>query len=74
VVISVGAKAALAQARRYLGNLEGVGSVPPDPTILLRPMAAREVIQSSALEGTYATPKELLLFELQPDEFVLMAV
>jgi Fic family protein len=29
-------------------------------------MVDREAIQSSALEGTYATPKELLLFELEP--------
>lgn len=56
----------LAEAKRYLGELEGIGSVLPDPTILLRPMVDREAIQSSALEGTYATPKELLLFELEP--------
>jgi len=58
----------LADAKRYLGELEGIGSVLPDPTILLRPMADREAIQSSALEGTYATPKELLLFELEPTD------
>jgi len=57
-----------AEAKRYLGELEGIGSVLPDPTILLRPMADREAIQSSALEGTYATPKELLLFELEPTD------
>ena len=58
----------LAEAKRYLGQLEGIGSVLPNPTILLRPMADREAIQSSALEGTYATPQELLLFELEPTE------
>ncbi len=58
----------LADAKRYIGELEGIGSVLPSPAILLRPMANREAIQSSALEGTYATPKELLLFELQPTE------
>jgi Fic family protein len=31
-------------------------------------MGDREAIQSSALEGTYATPQELLLFELEPTE------
>jgi len=30
------------------------------------PRNDREAVQSSALEGTYATPKELLLFELEP--------
>jgi Fic family protein len=58
----------LAEAKRYLGQLEGIGSVLPNPTILLRPLADREAIQSSALEGTFATPQELLLFELEPTE------
>jgi hypothetical protein len=31
----------LAEAKRYLGQLEGIGSVLPNPTILLRPMADR---------------------------------
>lgn len=58
----------LAEAKQYIGQLEGIGSVLQNPTILLRPMGDREAIGSSALEGTYATPKELLLFELQPSE------
>jgi Fic family protein len=33
---------------------------------LLRPLEKREAIRSSSLEGTYASPRELLLFELQP--------
>lgn len=56
----------LSEANRYVGQLEGIGSVLPNPTLLLRPLSDREAIQSSRLEGTYATPKELLLFELQP--------
>jgi Fic family protein len=56
----------LSEAKRFVGQLEGIGSVLPNPTILLRPIADREAIQSSALEGTYATARELLLFELQP--------
>lgn len=58
----------LAEAKHFLGQLEGIGSALPNPTILLRPMADREAIQSSALEGTYATPQELLLFELEPTD------
>jgi len=38
------------------------------PMLLLRPLSDREAIQSSRLEGTYASPKELLLFELQPKD------
>jgi Fic family protein len=40
----------------------------PDPAILLRPSANREAVLSSRLEGTHASPKELLLFELNPRE------
>jgi Fic family protein len=58
----------LSDAKRFIGELEGIGSVLPNPGILLRPLADREAIQSSRLEGTYATPRELLLFELQPPE------
>lgn len=58
----------LAEAKRQLGILEGIGRNVPNPAILLRPLEDREAIRSSRLEGTYATPKELLLFELQPRE------
>lgn len=56
----------LVEAHRVIGILEGVGRLLPNPAILLRPTEDREAIQSSALEGTYATPRELLLFELEP--------
>jgi Fic family protein len=56
------------EALRVIGVLDGIGRVLPNPAILLRPTEDREAIQSSALEGTYATPKELLLFELSPPE------
>jgi Fic family protein len=36
---------------------------------LLRPLEDREAIQTSRLEGTYATPRELLLLELYPQDF-----
>jgi len=58
----------LAAARQQLGILEGIGRNLPNPTILLRPLEDREAIESSRLEGTYATPKELLLFEMEPRE------
>ena len=56
----------VAEAKRLIGILEGIGRVLPNPAILLRPTEDREAIQSSALEGTYATPRQLLIFELDP--------
>lgn len=58
----------LADAKQQLGILEGLGRNLPNPAILLRPLADREAIRSSRLEGTYATAKELLLFDLEPRE------
>lgn len=58
----------LAEARQQVGVLEGLGRNLPNPAILLRPLLDREAIQSSRLEGTYASPKELLLYELNPSE------
>ncbi|MBM4074650.1 MAG: Fic family protein [Planctomycetes bacterium] len=58
----------ITEAVRVIGVLDGIGRVLPNPAILLRPTEDREAIQSSALEGTFATPKELLLFEMSPPE------
>jgi hypothetical protein len=58
----------LAEAKEKVALLEGVGRTLPNPGLLLQPLASREAIQSSRLEGTYASPKELLLFEMEPHE------
>ncbi len=58
----------LSEAKQQIGILEGLGRLLPNPAILLRPLEDREAIRSSSLEGTYATPRELLLFELSPKE------
>ena len=58
----------LTEAKHQIGILEGLGRTLPNPAILLRPVADREAIQSSRLEGTYASPRELLLFELDQNE------
>ena len=58
----------LAEAKHQVGILEGLGRNLPNPGILLRPLEDREAIKSSSLEGTHATPRQLLLFELQPRE------
>jgi len=56
----------LAEAKQQVGILEGLGRNLPSPALLLRPLEDREAIKSSRLEGTYASPRELLLFEMQP--------
>ena len=53
----------LATARERIALVEGVGRGLPEPALLLRPLESREAIQSSALEGTFATPRQLLLFD-----------
>ncbi|MFH5805987.1 Fic family protein [Alienimonas sp. DA493] len=55
----------LVEAKEKVGILEGIGWGLPNPAILLRPLRTREAVLSSRLEGTYVTPRELLLFELE---------
>jgi len=40
----------------------------PNHSLLLRPLQQREALRSSSMEGTYATPEELLLFQVEPKE------
>lgn len=56
----------LRDASVALARLDGVGRHLPDPNLLLRPLQNREAQRSSQLEGTYATPQQLMLFELTP--------
>jgi len=58
----------LSEAKQQLGILEGIGRTLPNPGILLRPLANREAIRSSRLEGTFVTATELLVYEMQPRE------
>lgn len=58
----------LSDAREALGTLNGIGQTLPDPELLLRPLQSRESITSSSIEGTYVTPEQLLLFEIDPKE------
>ncbi len=58
----------LGTAKEVLGRLDGIGRTLPDPQLLLSPLQRREAVTSSALEGTYATPEELMLFELSPTQ------
>ncbi|MBL6927594.1 MAG: Fic family protein [Rhodospirillales bacterium] len=54
------------EAKEVLGELRGTARTLPDPALLLRPLGQREALRSSSLEGTYATPEELLAYELNP--------
>jgi len=56
----------LAEARESLGTLHGITRTLHNPGILLRPLQRQEAVRSSSLEGTFATPKEIILFELDP--------
>lgn len=57
----------LLEARIALASLDGIGKYLPSPELLLHPLQIRESIRSSSLEGTYATPEQLLLFQIDPD-------
>lgn len=56
------------QARDIIGELRGTGRTLPDHTLLIRPLRQREALRSSSLEGTYATPEDLLAYEFDPKD------
>lgn len=58
----------LVDAKEALGTLNGIGQTLSDPQLLLRPLQSREALRSSSIEGTYVTPQQLLLYELDPRE------
>lgn len=58
----------LVNARAALAKLDGVGQHMPNHQLLLRPLQGREALRSSSLEGTYATPEELLAYQIDPRE------
>lgn len=58
----------VADAKERVGILEGIGRNLPNPDILLSPLMKTEALKSSSIEGTYATPMELLMYELAPRE------
>jgi len=61
----------LMKAKEELARLDGIGRHLPNPQLLLTPLQKREAQKSSSLEGTYATPQQLLLFEINPAEVEL---
>src|SRR6266705_4787035 len=55
--------AATIDAGHVLGRLAGQGGKLPNPHLLIRPLARREAVLSSKIEGTQATLGELLAAE-----------
>jgi len=55
--------AALSDADRALGELKGLGGTLATPHLLIRPLARREAVLSSRIEGTHASLDDLLAYE-----------
>ena len=49
----------LAEANLLLGNLNGLGTQLPNPTLLIIPYVRREAVLSSKIEGTQTSLSEL---------------
>jgi Fic family protein len=56
----------LMEARESLARLDGVGRHMTNHRLLMVPLQQREALRSSSMEGTYASPEELLLYQLNP--------
>ena len=58
----------LAEAKVKLARLDEKGRTLQNPSLLMVPLRKREALRSSSLEGTFATARELLLYELKPNQ------
>ena len=58
----------VAEARECLGTLNGIGQTLSDPELLLTPLQRQEALASTKIEGTFVTPEQIMLFELDPRE------
>jgi Fic family protein len=56
----------IARANRAIARYDGIVQGLVNPTVLLSPLAAREAVLSSMIEGTRTTLEELLEFEADP--------
>ena len=54
----------LSGADRALGELAGLGTLVPNPHLLMRPFLRREAVLSSRIEGTQATLTDLYQYEV----------
>ncbi|MDZ4684845.1 MAG: Fic family protein [Planctomycetaceae bacterium] len=58
----------LVEANGRLEKLDGIGQTLPNPELLLRPLQEREAISSSRIEGTFVTPQQLMLLQVDSKE------
>jgi Fic family protein len=58
----------LSEADRALGTLAGAGQMLPNPHLLIEPFLRREAILSSKIEGTIASAREIVDFQLDPSQ------
>lgn len=58
----------LSNVKQRLGELEGIGQSLKNPAILIHPLVNREAIDSSTIEGTYTTPRDLIVSQLEDDD------
>jgi Fic family protein len=58
----------IAQANRRIARYDGIIQGLVNPSVLLSPLAVREAVLSSMIEGTQTTFEELLEFEADPRE------
>lgn len=58
----------ISEATLQLGNLNGVGTMLPNPNLLIIPYVRREAVLSSRIEGTQTSLSELFYFEAQRKE------
>jgi Fic family protein len=58
----------IAQANRQIARYDGIVQGLVNPSVLLSPLAVREAVLSSMIEGTQTTFEELLEFEADPRE------
>ncbi len=58
----------LSEATLQLGNLNGIGTMLPNPNLLIVPYVRREAVLSSRIEGTQTSLSELFYFEAQRKE------
>lgn len=56
----------LDEASSALMQLDGAGKHIPNPNLVIQPLQMREAVRSSRLEGTFAEPEEVILFEMNP--------
>ena len=70
LVFSPALVTALSAADRALGELKGFGGMLSNPHLLIRPLARREAVLSSRIEGTRASLDDLLAYEVTQLSFL----